>query len=189
MLGNNMFAYCQNNPVVYIDPDGLCREVGALLTWIDCRKPDCPTSKYYVKNVQVRKTVQVANALIENIELSGGVGLGLHGGVTLLDLVDVSGGQRYDLFYVGYADGELFNYQAYYEGIEVWVAQMIGFDINSSQTIRDNPITGNDFSWREDPAQNSWTIFETGAYAGIGGRIRIGFDSISFFEELHNIIS
>ena len=39
-----MFAYCQNNPVAYIDPNGLCREVGALLTWIDCKSIFCPTS-------------------------------------------------------------------------------------------------------------------------------------------------
>lgn len=29
---------------MFVDPDGLCREVGALLTWIDCGNPDCPTS-------------------------------------------------------------------------------------------------------------------------------------------------
>lgn len=30
-VGNNMFAYCNNNPVTFKDPSGLCREVGALL--------------------------------------------------------------------------------------------------------------------------------------------------------------
>ena len=49
LLGNNMFAYCQNNPVAYIDPNGLCREVGALLTWIDCGSKHCPTSSKYVR--------------------------------------------------------------------------------------------------------------------------------------------
>lgn len=44
-----MFAYCQNNPVAYIDPNGLCREVGALLTWIDCGSKHCPTSSKYVR--------------------------------------------------------------------------------------------------------------------------------------------
>lgn len=42
-----MFAYCQNNPVIFGDPDGLCREVGALLTWVDCRDIYCPKSKVY----------------------------------------------------------------------------------------------------------------------------------------------
>ncbi|MBR2421627.1 MAG: RHS repeat-associated core domain-containing protein [Oscillospiraceae bacterium] len=44
MLGNNMFFYCHNNPIMFIDPDGYCSEVGALLTWIDCGDPNCPTS-------------------------------------------------------------------------------------------------------------------------------------------------
>lgn len=126
---------------------------------------------------------------MENLELGFGIGLGLYGGTTVLEAIDVSGGLRYDLFYVGYADGELFHYQAYYEGIEVWVAQIFGFDVHPSQTVRDNPITGTDFEWREDPAQNSWTAFETAAYVAGGGRIRIGFDSTSFFKEIDRIFS
>ena len=46
ILGNNMLAYCQNNPITFIDPDGLCRVVGALLTWVDCGKWSCPTSSW-----------------------------------------------------------------------------------------------------------------------------------------------
>ena len=42
-----MYAYCQNNPIVYTDPDGLCREVGALLTKIDCGKFTCKTSSAF----------------------------------------------------------------------------------------------------------------------------------------------
>ena len=29
---------------MYLDPDGYCMEVGALLTWIDCGNPECSTS-------------------------------------------------------------------------------------------------------------------------------------------------
>ena len=39
-----MFSYCGNNPAVFQDPDGLCREIGALLTWVDCGNSSCPTS-------------------------------------------------------------------------------------------------------------------------------------------------
>ena len=49
ILGNNMFVYCNNNPILFLDPEGLCFEVGALLTWIDCGKIDCKTSKSYVE--------------------------------------------------------------------------------------------------------------------------------------------
>lgn len=188
-----MFAYCLNNPIINVDPSGCCTYVG-YAPWmsmgdpyIDCKQTDCKTSKYYIKHKPVRKTVQVIDAAVRNIEIGFGVGLGLYGGKTILDIIEISGLIRYDLFYIGYADGEPFHYQAYYEGAEVWYSQIIGFDIHSSQGIRDNPITGSDFSWREDPAASSMTIYETGAYVVMGGRIRIGFDSISFFEELDRI--
>ena len=185
-----MFAYCGNNPIGFCDPDGFCREVGPnLLKVIDCARPDCPMSKYYVENETIREAVQVANAVMENLELGYAVGLGFYGNKNVMDAIDISGGQRYDLIYVGYTDGELFHYQAYYEGVEVWYAQIVGFDIHSTQEIRDNPISGTDLSWREDPFANSWTLYEEGKYIGMGGRIRIGFDTISFMEEINSIFT
>lgn len=77
---------------------------------------------------------------MENLELEYGVALGLYGGLTVLGLVDVAGGLRYDLICVGYADGKLFHHQAQYEGLEVGIAQILDFDVHSSQTIRDNPF-------------------------------------------------
>ena len=71
----------------------------------------------------------------------------------------------------------------------LWVLKMVGFDTNPTQEIRDNPITGSNFDWQEDPTQDSWTIYDAGAYPGIGGRFRIGFDSISFFQEFDRIFS
>ena len=185
-----MFAYCGNNPVGFCDPDGFCREVGPnLLKVIDCAQPDCPMSKFYVDNKNIRKAVQVANAVMENLELECAVGLGLYGGTSILDGVDVSAGLRYDLICIGYANGDFYHQQAYYEGFELWIVKLIGFDIYPTQEIRDNPITGSDFDWREDPTQESWTVYDIGTYVAAGGRIRIGFDSISFFEELDRIFS
>ena len=39
-----MFAYCNNNPIIFIDSTGFCMEVGALLTWYDCGSHNCSTS-------------------------------------------------------------------------------------------------------------------------------------------------
>ena len=47
VLGNNMFAYCGNNPVLRFDPTGCCWEI--LFFRIDCLQPECPTSKNYGK--------------------------------------------------------------------------------------------------------------------------------------------
>ena len=45
-----MFAYCSNNPVFFLDPDGLCRVVGPnLIKVIDCGEIDCTMSDSYVE--------------------------------------------------------------------------------------------------------------------------------------------
>ena len=47
LLGNNMFAYCGNNPVNLYDPDGRCYRVLGFLWKVDCGKSTCPKSKNY----------------------------------------------------------------------------------------------------------------------------------------------
>jgi len=42
ILGNNMFAYCLNNPVNQLDPIGTCSHNH------DCRRSDCPRSGNYI---------------------------------------------------------------------------------------------------------------------------------------------
>ena len=84
-----MFSYCGNNPAVFQDPDGLCREVGALLTWIDCKRSDCPTSRFYIENTATRKARDTLQAFCSNLELSLGVGQGLYYETEILDMVGV----------------------------------------------------------------------------------------------------
>ena len=48
LTGNNMFAYCGNDPVNYVDPNGKCRMLFGILRITDCKQRDCPNSKYYV---------------------------------------------------------------------------------------------------------------------------------------------
>ena len=47
-VGNNMFAYCGNDPGDMYDPDGKCSRFLGFLCKIDCRQASCPESKYYV---------------------------------------------------------------------------------------------------------------------------------------------
>ena len=37
ITGNNMFAYCNNNPIIYADPDGMCRQL-----WSNGFQGPCP---------------------------------------------------------------------------------------------------------------------------------------------------
>ena len=49
VLSYNMFAYCMNNPVMYSDPSGECGRFLGFLWKVDCKSPDCKTSKCYVE--------------------------------------------------------------------------------------------------------------------------------------------
>lgn len=45
-----MFTYCSNNPILFLDPDGLCRVVGPnLIKVIYCGEIDCKMSNNYVE--------------------------------------------------------------------------------------------------------------------------------------------
>ena len=49
VLGNNMFAYCNNNPVNMEDSCGHCSRFLGFLWKVDCNSSSCPKSKKYVK--------------------------------------------------------------------------------------------------------------------------------------------
>ena len=63
-----MFSYCLNNPVLFLDPNGLCREVGALLTWVDCKSVFCPTSTAYRPHIapKVDVTERLNKEMVEH---------------------------------------------------------------------------------------------------------------------------
>ena len=75
-----MYAYCQNSPIVFMDSNGYCREVGALLTWIDCENKHCPTSSKYLHGTltvgigaSVTAFVGVSDSLAFSFDLHGNV--------------------------------------------------------------------------------------------------------------------
>ena len=47
IIGNNMFVYCNNNPVNIYDPDGRCSRFLGFLWKVDCGKSTCETSRNY----------------------------------------------------------------------------------------------------------------------------------------------
>ena len=47
LLGNNMFVYCLNNPIIMRDPSGLCGYFWNLGGIVDCEDPTCSTSVKY----------------------------------------------------------------------------------------------------------------------------------------------
>ena len=49
ILGYNMYAYCNNNPIMNIDPAGTCSRVFFGLFKRDCKQTTCPDSRRYQK--------------------------------------------------------------------------------------------------------------------------------------------
>ena len=47
LLGNNMFAYCLNNPINLVDPSGTCSRFLGFLWKRDCKSTSCPESESY----------------------------------------------------------------------------------------------------------------------------------------------
>jgi RHS repeat-associated protein len=49
LLGNNMFAYCTNNPVNFWDPAGTCKNAFSIYFKVDCGQVTCPSSASFPK--------------------------------------------------------------------------------------------------------------------------------------------
>ena len=188
-----MFACCQNNPVVYIDPDGLCREVGALLTWIDCKKSSCPTSRYYVKNEALRKACDTFHALCSNIELSAGVGQGLYYETEILEMVGVQLGMYGNQVEFQIRDGNITWGQS---NNTVFSLSLMGYNFGTY----DNHFTANDGTVEQSSnnpfnsddmfiySDDTLTIASVAIYPVVAGfSCELGFDIIQFCEDIRKI--
>ena len=50
VMGYNMYAYCQNNPVTFVDPTGMCSYLApTYVIRIDCKMTSCASSSKYIK--------------------------------------------------------------------------------------------------------------------------------------------
>ena len=71
VLGNNMFAYCLNNPIVFCDPDGFCSYQSSLGGWVDCGKADCSKSKAFLPHLRNIEdiTEKLLSYMDQNVEI------------------------------------------------------------------------------------------------------------------------
>ena len=187
VLSNNMSVYCLNNAIMYTDPTGACCYIAPISYWYDCRKSDCPNSKYYIKNETIRKVTQVAESVIRNFNAEVAIGLGFCGNVNTLDLVDLEVGMRYDLINIGYSDGEFYCNQAYFDGMDGTILVVFDYDFHATHVNRESNVryVG---PWEEDTSNDIWTFTGAGLYLAGGGRYHIGLDVIALVEDLRQIL-
>ena len=183
-----MFAYCQNNPVYFSDPNGLCRVAGPnFVEVLDCGQTDCRLSRFYIENETIRNIAKVLETFVTNIDVEVGIGLGLYLEKDFEDFLSVSAGIRYDLINVGFSNGRFYCNQAFFNGIEGTALWVFDFDVHSQNQLRESPFAKEMGLWRDDTSNDIWVVDGTGAYFFGGGRYHIGIDVISFFEDIHSV--
>ncbi len=183
IIGNNMFAYCGNNPVLYIDYSGTRHEISAGVLGGFSTSSD----KDENWNYGLRKMVQVIEAVISNADIGIAVGLGMSGSIDTLDLVDLEAGIRYDLISIGFQDGQFYCQQEYFTGIDGTVLVVFDWDFHSENKVRNSPFSKDFGPWEEDKSNDIWTIVGGGLYLVGGARYHIGLDILSLLEDLDSI--
>ena len=94
ILGNNMFAYCLNSPIAFIDPSGLCTYIG-YQPWlspngqyIDCNNMHCPTSNRYLRGTLTFGSCYSATVFV-GISCAYAISIDLHGNIEIQKSVSV----------------------------------------------------------------------------------------------------
>ena len=193
LLGNNMFAYCNNNPIIYIDPEGACTKTGykpwlsVTLEYIDCKSVYCPTSKRYIESDFLRKSLETIDAIFYNAEIDAGIGLGMFISGSIYDVIGLDFGINYDLIHFSYSQGKVHFMQTYFSGSEGTFLIMAKFDVHSDSGSRALPFSKDFGPWQEDVEKNVWTMRGASGYAAIGGQISVGMDVGSLMDDLLRI--
>jgi RHS repeat-associated protein len=183
ILGNNMFAYCGNNPVLLKDSLGTRHEISAGV----CGGFSASSAKGYNQNNVLRKTVQIISTVVSNVDVGVSLGLGMSGNIDTLDIVDLEAGIRYDLISIGYKDDHFYCQQEYFTGIDGTVLVVFDYDFHSENKVRMNPFSKDFGPWEEDKSNDIWTISGSGLYLVGGARYHIGLDILSLIEDLESI--
>ena len=175
LLGNNMFAYCNNNPVNYTDKSGKAPidPSGDFGGWIGES-----TGKLLLELIgddTVKVLHEVGNAATYNLELSCGFGLGLYLGGGRKDFLSVEAGIYYDLVHIEYADATWSVSEYSYEGINAAIPLVPVFEESVEQY---RAFDSNE--WITKSSQPSLNITGGGAYFFGGASFAIGFDIIGF---------
>ena len=193
MLGNNMFAYCRNNPVCRVDKSGTSDSYAGWVgeefgKWIyELITGDSYPTNNYTNPLIVGAIQAIANvgaAFVNNAEVSAGIGLGLAGETTLFDAIGVSGGLAYDVCYITATPNSIRFRERFQESCEVTFAFLNAGP--SHQQFRDySNAHPNDFYEEES---DKTVIFSGGAYLYMGASFQVALDVPGFFEDIDHIL-
>ena len=135
----------------------------------------------------INKGKQIAKAAYTNVEISAGLGLGLYGEANIGDVVGLGFGISYNLIEVKFDDGKLALQQSYNEGLSASVLFVDVLQDASESGSRKLTLSSPMGDFIPDDYNSNWTIISAAAYPVAGGSLYVGFDMISFCQEIENI--
>ena len=137
----------------------------------------------YEANDKVEKTVE---ALINNIEFSAGICMGLYGGTTVLDSVEVGLGMYITNWSLVYEDGSFMTAQKAYAGATAGIGDL-EFGAAESGTKSEGEEWKTTSWYGINDTIGEITIFDFAVFAGPGVSLSLGFDLESFLWDLSSI--
>ena len=122
----------------------------------------------------------IAQSIVNNLEISCGVGLGLQGSSELIEGMEIGLGVSYDLVNISLVDGQISVLQKSSNGASLSLAfiDILSPDIQ----YRNMPWDKNGNAWYIDTSRDAFTIYEYSIYLYAGFSFSIGFDFISFVK-------
>jgi len=190
ILGNNMFAYCNNNAVNLYDPSGtipfyddpLQQAIEEVCKWYwETDEKETDGSGNLTLAAKIKQTI---NSFMRNLEIYAGLGVGLGEIIKILD-IGFSLCAKYDILAVRYSDGEWKFGQDIAMSLSTSATQALevggGLDIFIDHKGISDPVTWILYNDKKE----SWTLVAGSSYAYfVGGSVEIGFDLNTFLYEI-----
>ena len=187
-----MFTYCNNNSVNLVDFCGSIPRELALTSYAMCTDGgggSFSSNSVPIASVKVstQKAEQLLAAVLTNLEFSVGIGLGLYGETNALDFFGLGVGIQYNLIEVKVEDGDFSFQQSYNEGLSASVLFMDVLQNLNEGGSRKLTFASPMGEFIPDGYNKNWTILGGGAYFFMRGSVYLGFDMISFCEDIDAI--
>ena len=192
LLGNNMFAYCNNNSVNVYDPSGtipfyddpLQQAIEEVCKWYrETDENEKDGSGEYTLSATIKRMV---NSFVQNFEFSCGIGMGFELEAEVAEVIGLGAGMHGDLIHFRYEDGAWSYGQEISGGVAISAFfHHLGYvESVYNKYFIEGPLEVSSGFYGDE----TLTLFSTSLYAGIGGHIRIGFDVVGFWEQSKQIL-
>ena len=191
LLGNNMFAYCNNNPVNLSDPKStipfydspIQKAIDDFSLWYrESDENETDDMGKLTLNARIKRFAMITG---KNLEFSAGIGLGLYKDFEVLDF-GFDAGMYGNIGSIHYSGGEWCTGQELYVGCTSSMIQEYGF--SDYTFMQGGRIVEHDAWGAFNSNQTSITLFSVSKYLIVGGSISLGFNVVSFAKDWNYVM-